>query len=312
MNFPSSIIRVASRVGNTIQKYSPQIMMAVGAVTSVAAVVEAVKQTPKAIDILDKHKDLVDKCHEALALNDENYTEDDMKKDLAKIYIQTGTELAKIYAMPLLMEATSLLCFFNAHRIMSFRNKQLTATLAAATDAYNNYRNRVIESIGEDKEEQIRLGLDAETRQVEVTDAKGKTKLVDTPVNVFDVGYSTLGPWDLLWCEDDINYDQSEELNDMTIANVASSFTRMIYGDESHSRVVDEMPTARMAAKFVGENEANKITKFLINGHTQANKDRAVIIQSRKVEVRYKDEDGNTRYKNGRILTFNGDGLLNR
>jgi len=304
MNF-NSIIRVANRVGGTIKKHSPQIMMAIGAITSVTAVVEAVKQTPKAMDILDEHKGKVEKCKEALALNDADYTEDDYKKDLAGIYFNTGTKLGKAYIMPIVMETASLICFFSAHRIMCVRNKQLATTLAAATEAYNSYRNRMIEALGEEKEEQIRLGLEKEKRQIEVTDENGKVKKVNKEINVFDEEIGVLLPWQFLWCEDDINYDQSEELNDFTISCVASTFTNMIFGK---NRRVDEMPAVRIVSKFIGEKKANKLRSFLYNGYTQANLDQQVIIDSQLVEVRYRDEDGNVRYKNGRILTLNGDG----
>ena len=93
------------------------------------------------------------------------------------------------------------------------RNKQLTTALAAMTDAYNNYRNKMIEALGEDKEEEIRLGLEKEKRQTEVVDPDtGKKKKISSTATVFDMDKNELGPWDMLWCEDDINYDQSEGL----------------------------------------------------------------------------------------------------
>ena len=309
MNIPSSLVRVATRSIATVKKYSPQIMMAVGAVTSVAAVVEAVKQTPKALDILDEHKEQRDKIQEARDEYPEEYSEQEYKKELAALYIRTGSKLGKTYLMPVIMEATSLLCFFNAHRIVSARNKQLAAALATVTDAYNSYRNKMIEELGEEREEQIRLGLESEKRKVDVTDPEtGKVKKETKVINRFIVGKSELGPWDILWTETDMNYDQSEELNDLTLNSIANTWSRLLYESNAH----DEIPLTRITSKLLGENEAYKYANHLINGYTQANLDKRVIISSRNVEVVYRDEDGRELVKNGRILTFNGDGQLNR
>ena len=309
MNLPNSLVRVATRALTTVKKYSPQIMMAVGAATSVAAVVEAVKQTPKAMDILDEHKDERDKIQEARDNYPEEYSEQEYKKELAALYIRTGSKLGKTYLMPIIMEATSLLCFFNAHRIVSNRNKQLAAALATMTDAYNNYRNKMIEELGEDKEEQIRMGLEKEKRTIEVVDeSTGKVKKSTNQIDIFDAETSKLGPWDILWTESDPLYDQSEELNDLTITSIQNKFTTFLY--DNH--ILDSIPLTRITQKFLGENKAYTYENHLINGYTQKNHDRAVLITSRNVEVRYKDEDGNYRYEVGRILTFNGDGDITR
>lgn len=51
----------------------------------------------------------------------------------------------------------------------------------------------------------------------------------------------------------------------------------------------------------------------MVNGYTQANKDQAVVISSRFVKIYHTDpETGIRTYRNGRILTFNGDGNIVR
>lgn len=312
MNIPTNVIRMANKAVTTVKKYSPQIMMAIGAVTSVTAVVEAVKQTPKAIDILEEHKAQAAAEKEALAVGDEKYGDREYKINISKLYISTAGKLAKTYAMPVAMEIASLLCFFNAHKIMSARNKQLAAALATVTDAYNSYRNKMIEVLGEEKEEQIRLGLEEEKiTETIVDEATGKKKKVTSTIYSVDEDNLHLGPWDILWGEGDYNYDQSEEINDMTIVNIANSWTRMIY----EYKAKPEIPLSRIIAdKFVPENEVyTKYPNFMVNGYTQANKDQAVVISSRFVKIYHTDpETGIRTYRNGRVLTFNGDGNIVR
>ena len=309
MHIPTSVIRVANKTVVTVKKYSPQIMMAIGAITSVAAVVEAVKQTPKAMDILDAHKEQRDKFEEAKETHPDEYDESAYKKDLAALYVRTGSKLGKTYLMPILMEATSLLCFFNAHRIMSARNKQLAAALAAMTDAYNNYRNKMIEALGEEKEEKIRLSLGEEKEVTEIVDeATGKKRKITKAINVFDEDVDQLGPWDMLWGENDYNYDQSEFINNSTIGNLAGTYSRLLYEDHAKEKV---SIASIIKDRLIKEDDLyKKYPNFLINGYTQKNADQAVVIATRPVKIYRTNEDGFRVFRYGYILTFNGDGAV--
>ncbi len=307
MHIPTSVIRAASKAAATVKKYSPQIMMAIGVVTSVGAVVEAVKQTPKAMDTLEDHRAELTNYKVALE-NDDTYELSEYKKDLAKLYIRTGSELGKIYLMPVLMEATSLLCFFNAHRIMNNRNKQLAAALATMTDAYNSYRNKVIEAIGEEKEEKIRLGLGEEKEVKEIIDeTTGKKRKITSVVDTFDEDTDQLGPWDFLWGENDYNFDQSEKINMTTLSNIAGTYSRALYDPDTNFK--EKISIASMIKdRLISEDDLyEKYPNFVINGYTQKNKDRAVVIATRPVKI-YKTVDGIRTFRYGYILTFNGDG----
>jgi len=307
MKIPTSIVRVAGNALSTIKKYSPQIMMAVGTITSVAAVVEAVKQTPKAISILEEHKNMRDKIETAHNEYSDQYTDQDYKKELATLYAKTGANLAKTYAMPIIMEASSLVCFHGAYRVTSERAKKLAVALASMTDAYNSYRNKMIEALGEEKEEQIRLGLETEKEVKEIIDeATGKKKKVTHAINVFREGVDQLGPWDLLWGENDRNYDQSEFLNDGTLNNLMNTWTELLY--KTNGRAANSASIARIIeGKLISSEELyDKYPNFLINGYTQNNGDKAVVISSRPVKIYDGPVSDSFRY--GRILTFNGDG----
>ena len=304
MKIPTSVIRVAGNALSTIKKYSPQIMMAIGTISSVAAVVEAVKQTPKAMDILEAHKKDKDSIEAARAEYPEEYSEQEYKKELVALYARTGAGLAKTYAMPVIMEAASLMCFHGAHRIMNNRNKVLAASLATMTNAYNDYRNKMIEELGEEKEEQIRLGLDTEKEIVETVDeVTGKKKKKTTPVNVFYMGKSKLGPWDFLWGENDYNYDQSENINETTLRNIFGNATRALYVDHRKGKMsIADIIGDRLISK---DDLYEQYPNFVNNGYTQDNADKGVYPKQRSVKIY--NEDGST-FRYGMILTFNGDG----
>ena len=304
MKVPTKLVSTLGKVGRALKAKSPQIAMGVGAITSVVAVVEAIKQTPKAMEVIEAHKEEAESYKHALeiATEEENYGVAEYRRDLIGLCGRTGIKIAKIYAIPAVMELTSLACFFGAHKIMSQRNQTLAAALAATTDAYNAYRNKVIEAIGEEKEEKIRLGLKDEKVQTEITDEKtGKSKIITNRITSFDP--KDLGPYDILWQEGDPGYDQSEELRNAFASNIAKEFTNWIYD----VRTKDNIPLYEITKYFNGDLVARSRQLHMIAGYKQTDKDQAVIIKRRPVEVWDKDHKF---YHEGEVLSFNVQGSL--
>lgn len=127
----NAVTRTASKYGYRLKKASPTIMIISAAVCGVTATVMACKATIKAQDIIEEHKADVATIHKAkeqiengqIILNkDETYTEEDVKKDITAVYIQTGVKLAKAYAPAVSLGAIALGCMFGSHTIMSKRN----------------------------------------------------------------------------------------------------------------------------------------------------------------------------------------------
>lgn len=228
MKFSAKAALIMSKVANSVKEHSPQILMVVGTITSVTAVVEAVKQTPKAIDILEKHKEDAENEKEALALNDPEYGEKEYKANMGKLYIRTGKELGKVYLMPIVIEVTSLACFISAHRIMTVRNKALAGALATSIDAYNSYRNRVIEEVGEETESRIRTGSKIEKITEEVIDENGKKKKVTKKLEVVNPEIMD-SPYDILWMPGDPGFDASPELREMYILNTENYYDTILF-----------------------------------------------------------------------------------
>lgn len=311
MRFPTKAIALAGKAVNAVKKHSDQILMVVGAVTSVVAVVEAVKQTPKAIDILEEHKQRVETCKKALEKHDERYGEKEYKQELGLIYLDTGKGLAKTFVMPVVMEATSLLCFFGAHKIMNNRNRILSAALATATDAYNSYRNKVIEAIGAEEEEKIRLGLTEEKVSKEITDEKGKTKSITEKHSNVIKNPAHLGPYDILWGSGDYGYDQDPERREWFVKDVEKAVNMTVYGDygdgKEHKNKQDAMSFAEVIKYFKEAKEA--YTPYNMScGYDQNNADHRCIISMRDVEIPDPEMPG--FYHDYTVLSFNIGGKI--
>ena len=163
----------------TAEKHSPEILAVIGTVGVVATVITASKATLKVHDVLDESKDTIEKIHYVNEHPDavsEQYTEDDMKKDLTTVYVQTGLKVVKLYAPAVVLGGLSLGCLLASNDILRKRNAALTAAYAAVDRSFKEYKGRVAERFGEAVEKEIRYGIRAEQIDVHETDENGNVK----------------------------------------------------------------------------------------------------------------------------------------
>jgi hypothetical protein len=98
----SNVSRFAAKAKFKIGKHSPEILMVCGAVGAVTSAVMACKATLKVNDILAAHQSSVATIHDvqdgkATIKEGTEYTEEDAKKDLTTVYVQTGMKLVELY-----------------------------------------------------------------------------------------------------------------------------------------------------------------------------------------------------------------------
>lgn len=174
---------VTSKAGRQIlktQKNSPAILFGVGVVGFVATTVLASKATLQLEDILEEHEDIKNKAADMLASKNDKYTAKDYTQDMTKLKARLVMDLTKLYAPPVIVGVVSICALGGSHVIMSRRNAGLMAAYAALDKGFNEYRSRVRELIGDDKERELRydtektLKVDTETGDVkEITTASG-------------------------------------------------------------------------------------------------------------------------------------------
>lgn len=154
-----------NKIGFGLKKRSPEILVAVGVVGTVVSAVMACKATTKINTILDETKEQLDKIHEYAGNPDvaEKYNAEDAKKDTAIVYGQAGVKLAKLYAPAVGLGILSISSILASNNILRKRNMAISAALAAATQDFKDYRNRVIERFG--KKWIIRLDITLRPRK---------------------------------------------------------------------------------------------------------------------------------------------------
>lgn len=189
-NIVNSATKTFHRVGFQIKKHSPEILLVTGITGVVTSAVMACKATTKVDAIIEESKKSIDTIHEGMEAGnicDVEYTEEDGKKDLAIVYIQTGVKFAKIYGPSVLLGLTSIGCILASNNIIHKRNVALSAAYTAIDRSFKGYRSRVIERFGESMDRELRYNIKTqEVKETVVDEETGKKKTVKSTVSVVD------------------------------------------------------------------------------------------------------------------------------
>ena len=155
-----NLTKIYRSVKTATVKHSPEILTGVGIAGMVTTTVMAVRATPKAIQLLDEEK---------RRQNTEKLEPIDAIKTAWKCYIPaavTGT--------------VSVACLIGASSVNARRNAALTAAYTISESTLRDYQKKVVETIGEKKEQTVR-------------DAVAKERLEKNPVENKEVIITTKG-----------------------------------------------------------------------------------------------------------------------
>lgn len=161
-----------------IRKHSPIILTATGIVGSVTATVLASRATLKletAVSTINEGLEIARYNKKYARIDGSTYTDSDYAKDLAYIYARGSIDIIKLYAPAVSLGVASIGCIISAQGIMQKRNAALAAAYTVVEKGFSEYRKRVEEALGEDKERELRYGIQTE----EFTNNKtGKVKTI--------------------------------------------------------------------------------------------------------------------------------------
>lgn len=211
----NSLKRSFGRAGLKLKKHSPELLVGLGLVGTVASTVMACKATLKVNEITEEAKETIEKIHVALEKGEteagQEYTVEDSKKDLTLTYVQTGVKLAKNYAPAIVLGSLSVASILTGHNML---RKRYIATAAAYTlvdKSFKDYRGRVIERFGKELDEELRYNIKAkEVEEIEV-DEKGKEKVVKKIVKEADP--NTISDYSFFFCEGCLGWSKDPEFN---------------------------------------------------------------------------------------------------
>lgn len=131
-----SLVKTTANVRQFINKRSPEILTGIGIAGMLTTTVLAVKATPKAMQLIEERK-----------------TEEWTEKLTPLEIVKTAW---KPYIPAIVTGVTSTVCLIGASSVSAKRNAALATAYKLSETALNEYREQVIETIGEKKEKTIR------------------------------------------------------------------------------------------------------------------------------------------------------------
>jgi hypothetical protein len=120
----------------TTSKHSPEILTGIGVAGMIATTVLAVKATPKALELIEAKK------------------KEDWVEKLGTV--DTVKAAWKPYVPALVTGTASIACIVGASSVNAKRNAALAAAYTLSETALKDYRDKVVETVGEKKEQNIR------------------------------------------------------------------------------------------------------------------------------------------------------------
>ena len=292
-----SVNGMASKTVMKLKKHSPEILVVAGIAGTVVSAVLACKATTKVAEILDETKGTLDTIHEGMetgAINGQEYTTEDGKKDTVIVYAQTGMKLAKLYAPAIILGTLSITSILASNNILRKRNVALGAAYAAIDKSFKEYRGRVIERFGEQVDTELKYGIKAKKfEEIEVDPETGKEKKVKKTVMVADPNLQS--DYAVYFDSKSRNYENNPDYNRMFL-KAQQAFANDKLQTRGHlflNEVLDDLDIPRTpAGQIVGW------TKDGPDGY----------VNFRIVEVERETEDG--RHEPALLLDFNVEGNI--
>lgn len=180
-NIKRGAIFAAKNSKTIFVKNGPEILVVAGIGSILTGTVLASKATLKIYDVLDEfdeNKTLIkDYAAKVYA-----YSDKDFKKDMTFLHVQTGVKIAKLYAPAAIFTTVGIGCMLTSNKILRNRNVALAAAYSVLDKGFKEYRGRVVEELGEEKDREFRHGLVKKQITVEEKDEKGKVKKVKKDV----------------------------------------------------------------------------------------------------------------------------------
>ena len=162
-----NIKTMAKSVWAGAKKHSPEILIGMGIAGAASSVIFAIKATPKAMILLEEKRQ---------ELGVEKLEAKEIIKTAAPVYIPTAVSFG-----------VSVACIVGARSVNARRNAALTAAYTLSESTLRTYRDKVLETVGEDKEREIRQKAAIEQQQstpepqtLVVSSAAGQLKCFDS------------------------------------------------------------------------------------------------------------------------------------
>lgn len=217
---PTAVSRTAARTALKVQAKSPTILFGAGVAGVVATTVLACRATLKLDSVLEdaqkllfNHKELE---KQADTKGRRQYSDQELMKDRVKIYVDVTGQIVKLYGPAFFVGAASVACLTQSHRVLTKRNVALASAYAGLDKAFDEYRGRVRNELGDEQDRQFLYGTTEVSETKIGKDGKSKTvtkKVLSTGESMYarffgedNKNWSPLPEYNLLFLRAQQNY----------------------------------------------------------------------------------------------------------
>lgn len=130
------VTKIFKDVRNGLSKHSPEILTGIGIAGMVTTVIFAVQATPKALQLIEEKKD------------------EEHKDELTAL--ETAKVAWKPYVPAAVTGVVSVACLIGANSVHVKRNAALATAYQLSSTALSDYKEKLIETVGEKKEKAVR------------------------------------------------------------------------------------------------------------------------------------------------------------
>lgn len=174
----TDVTKFLNTAKRAVKKRSPEILTGVGIAGMVTTVVLAVKATPKALELIEE----AEKAKYEIHAHDDGSTGREVLTT-----IETVKVAWKPYIPAAVTGVASVACLIGANSVHARRNAALMTAYQLSTTALSDYREKVVETIGEKKEAQVRdkvakkkIEENPATNSTIIMTGKGNTLIYDS------------------------------------------------------------------------------------------------------------------------------------
>lgn len=147
----TNVTKFIKTIQNGVVKHTPEILTGIGIAGMITTTVLAVKATPKALKLIEEA---------------EYAKEEKVPGETRKL---TAVETVKVAWKPYIPAAVtgvaSVTCLIGASSVNARRNAALATAYQISTSALNEYKDKVVETIGEEKEKEVREKIVEEKKE---------------------------------------------------------------------------------------------------------------------------------------------------
>lgn len=185
-----AVATTAARVGISVNRHSPEILVGAGIIGGTATTVMACRATLKVNAICveaNENYAKVDAVIENENVSEEVYSNEDAVQDRKIIMTTVVSGVVKNYGPVMLLGAASITSILCGYNILNKRNMALVAAYATLDSGFKAYRGRVIAEQGEEADWRYRTGSVMKKVEKEVIDEKtGEVKMKKVKAEVLE------------------------------------------------------------------------------------------------------------------------------